>query len=127
MLFRSQSTHSLINGVSASVDGAAVADLAKSGALVITLDHNVSIAATDKPVPVNGAARPTSKAVDPSTVTQPITVSTLRQTLGLSAGSQNNQKPSSALASSANGTGVVAASSTLVSAPSTALGLSLRT
>ena len=89
-----KSNHPSINGIAADISGADVADLAKHGAVAITRDHIVHIHSTEP-------AKTTKAASDPNTTPQPMTVSTLRLSLGLSAGSLNNLKPGVV-----NGTGV---------------------
>ena len=89
-----KSQHPSINGIAADISGADVADLAKSGAVAITRDHIVHIHSTD-------TKTTKATAVDPTTVPQPMTVSTLRVSLGLPAGSLNNLKPGVI-----NGTGI---------------------
>lgn len=101
-----QSTHPLIHGVAASIDGSQVADLAKHGALAITLNHAVGVQATTS----NGKGErlPLQPTVNPNTAPQPPTVSTLRATLGLplaNAGNNYNLAPSTSSVNT-NGTGV---------------------
>ena len=89
-----KSNHPSINGIAADISGADVADLAKHGAVAITRDHIVHIHAVE-----TKAAK--AAPADSNTTPQPMSVSTLRLSLGLSAGSLNNLKPGVV-----NGTGV---------------------
>src|SRR5256885_1379521 len=78
-----KSQHPSINGVSADINGGDVADLAKHGAATITNDHTVHLSTTSKSTAVR------KKSIDPNTA-QAQNVSTLRSSLGLTAGSQAN-------------------------------------
>jgi serine protease AprX len=88
---RIRSKHPSINGLAADISGADVADLAKHGVVAITRDHAVHLTQLDIPVPI-----PTPSDASP----QPMTVSTLRSTLGLAPGAAAN------LTSGVNGSGV---------------------
>jgi serine protease AprX len=89
-----KSQHPSINGVAADIDGADVLDLATHGAVAITRDHTVNISAT------TAASRETT-ARFAANAPQPISVSTLRLSLGLKAGAASNLNPGMV-----NGTGV---------------------
>jgi serine protease AprX len=82
---RVRSQHPSINGVAADINGSDVADLAKHGAVTITRDHDVHLSAVS-----TGGAISTVKAIDPNAPQLNPAVSTLRLTLGLSAGSAAN-------------------------------------
>ena len=90
-----RSQHPSINGVAADINGSDVADLARHGAVAITRDHAVHVSSTG--ARSNGTVRAT--AID-ANAPQPMTVSTLRLSLGLAAGAQSN------LTTGVNGTGV---------------------
>jgi serine protease AprX len=86
---RIRSQHPSINGLAADISGADVADLAKHGVVAITRDHQVRLSSMLPPLPSVSDAAP-----------QPMTVSTLRSTLGLPRGDAKN------LTSGVNGSGV---------------------
>ncbi len=86
--------HPSINGFSADINGADVADLARHGAVAITRDHAVHLNGLTTLDP--NAPQP---MLDPN-APQPMSVSTLRQTLGLTPGSYRN------LTTGVNGRGV---------------------
>jgi serine protease AprX len=77
---RIRSQHPSINGLAADINGADVADLAKHGVIAITRDHAVHLSAQALP--------PLPSASDD--VPQPMAVSTLRTTLGLTPGAAAN-------------------------------------
>jgi serine protease AprX len=98
------SQHPSINGLAADINGSDVVDLASHGAVTITRDQQVRLTATTtsvkaKDVPVNPKCNPNP---DPG-IPQCQAVSTLRLSLGLTAGAQGN------LSSGINGSGVVVA------------------
>jgi serine protease AprX len=88
------SEHPSVNGLAADISGSDVADLASHGAVTITRDQNVHIAAAGGK---QQAVR--SNAIDPN-APQGTDVSTLRLSLGLTAGAAGN------LTSGVNGSGV---------------------
>jgi serine protease AprX len=87
---RIRSQHPSINGLAADISGADIADLAAHGAVSITRDHAVHLSSTTL-IP--------RSTPDPATP-QPMTVSTLRATLGLAPGSVKN------LTTGVNGSGI---------------------
>ena len=93
-----KSQHPSINGLAADINGSDVQDLAQHGAVTITRDHTVHLTAATKKKSA-GSTTPAAQSVE-STTSQPMSVSTLRLSLGLSAGAQAN------LTSGINGSGV---------------------
>ena len=85
---RIRSQHPSINGLAADISGADVADLVKHGVVAITRDHPVRLSSTPLEQ-LTLDAQP-----------QPMSVSTLRSTLGLPPGDANN------LTTGINGSGV---------------------
>ncbi len=92
-----RSQHPSINGVAADITGADVADLASHGAVTITRDQTVHLSARGERW---GATTRTKASSIDATAPQPMNVSTLRLSLGLSAGAEAN------LTDGVNGTGV---------------------
>jgi serine protease AprX len=84
---RVRSHHPSINGLAADISGADVADLARHGAVAITRDQAVHLAASTLQ-PTLQPSLP-QLTLDP-TAPQPMTVSTLRATLGLTQGASRN-------------------------------------
>jgi len=91
-----KSQHPSINGVAATINGDYVNDLAKHGVVSITQDAVLHASAT----PATQFTGTTKAALDPN-APQGQTVSTLRLSLGLSAGASANLAPSAI-----NGTGI---------------------
>jgi serine protease AprX len=87
---RIRSQHPSIHGLAADINGADVAALAKHGVVAITRDLPVHLTSTSE---FSGQSAPDG-------VPQPMTVSTLRSTLGLTPGDESN------LTSGINGSGV---------------------
>jgi len=87
---RIRSLHPSINGLAADIGGADVADLARHGVVAITRDHEVRVSSTPWP-----SSQPPS-----DNTPQPMSVSTVRETLGLTPGAAAN------LTSGVNGSGV---------------------
>ena len=87
---RIRSQHPSINGLAADINGADHADLANHGAVSITRDHLVHLS----------ASTPKMRSQSTDAAPSPMTVSTLRTTLGLTPGAGAN------LTSGVNGTGI---------------------
>jgi serine protease AprX len=90
-----RSLHPSIGGVATDINGSDVGDLASHGAVAITRDHAVHISSKSKVFAKDDGPQP----IDPN-APQPMSVSTLRLSLGLTAGSAGN------LSSGVNGQGV---------------------
>jgi subtilisin family serine protease len=109
---RVRSHHPSINSFAADIAGADVADLARHGAIAITRDHAVHLTGL-------ASALWGQTTVDP-TMPQPMTVSTLRASLGLAPGSGRN------LTGGINGRGVGIAIVDSGIAPSSDFGARIR-
>jgi len=79
---RVRSLHPSINSFAADIAGVDIADLARHGAIAITRDHAVHLTGV-------GAGAWGQPTIDPTTP-QPMTISTLRASLGLAPGSARN-------------------------------------